>query len=60
MGWVSILDPLALNKVLDVPQSWRLIGYFCLGYPEREDDLPELQRAGWEHRRDACDFIWRR
>lgn len=56
MGWVSILDPLRIARILDVPGSWRLIGYFCLGYPEREDDRPELERAGWEERRgpDAC------
>jgi 5,6-dimethylbenzimidazole synthase len=56
MGWISILDPLRMNRILDVPSAWRLIGYFCLGYPEFEDDQPELERAGWEQRRgsDAC------
>jgi 5,6-dimethylbenzimidazole synthase len=56
MGWVSILDPQRMNGILDVPPAWRLIGYFCLGYPECESDQPELARAGWEQRRgsDAC------
>jgi 5,6-dimethylbenzimidazole synthase len=56
MGWVSILDPLRMNGILDVPSAWRLIGYFCLGYPEVEDDQPELERMGWEQRRasEAC------
>jgi 5,6-dimethylbenzimidazole synthase len=56
MGWVSILDPLRMNNILDVPSSWRLIGYFCLGYPQIESDQPELERAGWEQRRafEAC------
>ena len=31
MGWVSILDPLPMAEILDVPTDWRLIGYFCLG-----------------------------
>src|SRR5580704_4415490 len=44
MGWVSILDPEAVRASLDVPQGWRLIGYFCLGYPREEDDVPELER----------------
>lgn len=60
MGWVSILDPAPLNAVLDVPASWRFIGYFCLGFPEREDDEPELQRAGWEHRQSGDTAILRR
>ena len=50
MGWVSILDPLAMAGILDVPTDWRLIGYFCLGYPQAEDDHPELERVGWEER----------
>jgi 5,6-dimethylbenzimidazole synthase len=53
MGWVSILDPARMNEILDVPNSWRFIGYFCLGYPQTESDRPELERAGWEQRRDS-------
>ncbi len=51
VGWVSILDPPAVTAILDVPSSWRLIAYLCLGYPDRESDVPELERAGWERRR---------
>lgn len=56
MGWVSILDPRRMNDILDVPSSWRFIGYFCLGYPQIESDRPELERAGWEQRQasEAC------
>jgi 5,6-dimethylbenzimidazole synthase len=60
MGWVSILDPAAVRQILDVPESWRLIGYFCLGYPEAADDIPELEREGWEARRGADEFVVRR
>jgi 5,6-dimethylbenzimidazole synthase len=60
MGWVSILDPARINGILDVPPEWRFIGYFCLGYPESESDRPELERAGWERRRDAQACVLRR
>ena len=60
MGWVSILDPAAVRVILDVPASWRLIGYFCLGYPGRQDDVPELQRSGWEERRASDSFVVKR
>src|SRR5689334_15440122 len=50
MGWVSILDPARIAAILDVPESWRLIGYFCLGFPQAEHAEPELERAGWEER----------
>ena len=51
LGWVSILDPMAVATVLDVPTRWTLIGYFCLGYPQAAAEAPELERLGWEHRR---------
>jgi 5,6-dimethylbenzimidazole synthase len=60
LGWVSILDPQAVAEILDVPTAWRLIGYFCLGYPAAADEMPELEREGWESRRPASDFIVRR
>jgi 5,6-dimethylbenzimidazole synthase len=60
MGWISILDPARMNGILDVPASWRFIGYFCLGYPQEESDRPELDRAGWENRRDAQACVLRR
>jgi len=51
MGWVSILDPKAVAATLGVPEDWKFIGYFCLGYPQADDKVPELERAGWEARR---------
>jgi len=60
MGWVSILDPARVAGILEVPTAWRFIGYFCFGYPCAEHDSPELERAGWEHRREVESFILRR
>jgi 5,6-dimethylbenzimidazole synthase len=51
MGWVSILDPAEVARILAVPPGWRLIAYLCLGLPIEEHEDPELQRAGWEQRR---------
>jgi 5,6-dimethylbenzimidazole synthase len=60
MGWVSILDPARVAAALNVPADWRFIGYFCLGYPEAADAVPELERQGWEQRRPAEAFVVRR
>jgi 5,6-dimethylbenzimidazole synthase len=60
MGWVSILDPASVREILDVPAAWRLIGYFCLGYPAAADDVPRLEREGWEARRIVGEFVVRR
>jgi 5,6-dimethylbenzimidazole synthase len=51
LGWVSVLDPAPLPAILDVPEDWRFIGYFCMGYPEAYQDVPELETVGWERRR---------
>jgi 5,6-dimethylbenzimidazole synthase len=60
MGWVSILDPAAVGRALDVPAEWPLIGYFCLGYPADCSAEPELAREGWERRISPDDLIVRR
>ena len=57
LGWVSILDPKAVTAALDVPAAWTLIGYFCLGYPLVCDDVPALEREGWERRCDPSSVI---
>jgi 5,6-dimethylbenzimidazole synthase len=60
MGWVSILDPQAVAAILNVPIEWKLIGYFCLGYPQADDCTPELERSGWEQRRLPSSAVIRR
>ncbi len=56
LGWVSILDPGQLCRDLDVPDTWGLIGYLCVGWPEQDTDQPELERAGWETRSPALNM----
>jgi len=53
MGWVSILDPVAVTRVLDVPAGWSLVAYLCLGLPAEEHLDPELERHHWESRTNA-------
>ena len=53
MGWVSILDPVAVTRVLDVPSVWSLVAYLCLGVPAEEHLDPELERHHWESRTNA-------
>ncbi|MGA7490486.1 MAG: 5,6-dimethylbenzimidazole synthase [Xanthobacteraceae bacterium] len=60
MGWVSILDPAHVAGILDVPDAWRLVGYFCLGYAQTQSEHPELELEGWERRRPATACLLRR
>ena len=60
MGWVSILDPRAVTRVLEVPASWSLVAYLCLGLPAEEHLDPELERHHWEERADLKDIVFTR
>lgn len=60
VGWVSILDPVEVAKILDVPDGWSLVAYLCIGYPEEEHLDPELDRAGWQPRDLACRAVLHR
>ena len=51
VGWVSILDPDRMARDLQVPQSWLLVAYLCVGWPEQTGTVPELETLNWEKRR---------
>ena len=53
VGWVSILEPETVLRLLDLPAEWSLIAYLCVGYPLENHLDPELERHGWQHRTDA-------
>ena len=48
LGMVSILDPRRMEELFDLPATWAFSAYLCLGFPAFEDDLPLLDRAGWQ------------
>jgi len=60
MGWVSILDPKEIATLLNVPAEWKFIGYFCLGYPQLDDTVPELEQMKWEERRQPSSVTIQR
>ena len=59
VGWVSILDDAQLTADLDVPDSWALVAYLCVGWPEQDTKTPELERLGWETRDAALKVLSR-
>ncbi|WP_342150835.1 5,6-dimethylbenzimidazole synthase [Methylorubrum sp. SB2] len=50
VGWVSILEPARITRLLDVPEAWGLVAYLCVGHPQEEHADPELVRHGWQAR----------
>lgn len=57
MGWVSILDPVALAEVLGLPPSVTPVAYLCLGHVSWFFARPELETAGWRRRQPLTDFV---
>jgi 5,6-dimethylbenzimidazole synthase len=48
VGWVSIIDPLVLHRILDIPERLTVVAYLCIGYVRDFACEPDLVRAGWE------------
>jgi 5,6-dimethylbenzimidazole synthase len=47
VGWVSILDPAELARLLELPDQVVPLAYLCLGYVTEFLVEPELQILGW-------------
>ena len=57
MGWVSILDPQKVSRILNAPADRELVAYLCLGYVDRFYDQPELEMLEWEARKKREQVI---
>jgi 5,6-dimethylbenzimidazole synthase len=47
VGWVSILAIDDLRHILRIPKHVKPIAYLCLGYVNKFEDKPDLERVGW-------------
>ena len=47
VGWVSILAIDDLRYILGIPKHVKPIAYLCLGYVNKFEDKPDLERIGW-------------
>jgi 5,6-dimethylbenzimidazole synthase len=57
VGWISIIDPDQVRTILRVPDTWSLVAYLCIGWPEEEHLDPDLERAGWQQRIADLDRV---
>lgn len=60
VGWVSILEPGPVARLLDVPATWSLVALLCIGYPETPAAEPELEQRGWQSREPIADRVLER
>ncbi|MFA6684098.1 MAG: 5,6-dimethylbenzimidazole synthase [Arcobacteraceae bacterium] len=57
VGWVSILRPKKIKKILQIPKEYKLIGYLCVGYVDTFLDTPELETLGWEKKKTLEEVV---
>jgi 5,6-dimethylbenzimidazole synthase len=58
VGWVSILSEKRLKEILRIPHHVVVVGYLCVGYPERFEIKPELETVGWLDRLPLRDVVF--
>jgi len=59
LGWVSILDPEAVKKILHAPPQHKLVAYLCIGYVNEFLEQPELENLDWEKRKSIKSVVYR-
>ncbi|HLD23846.1 MAG TPA: 5,6-dimethylbenzimidazole synthase [Sulfuricurvum sp.] len=57
VGWVSILRPKKVKKILGIGDEYKLIGYLTMGYVSEFLDEPELLKLGWEEKKTLDEVI---
>jgi len=57
LGWVSVLNPEKVKKVLNAPKENELIGYLCLGYTDMFYNKPELELKKWEQKKIQNEVV---
>lgn len=57
VGWVSILSIDDLRKILQIPNHVKPIAYLCLGYVNKFELSPDLERIGWLKRMILSEVI---
>ena len=58
VGWVSILDQAATERLLCLPEGVELVAYLCLGYPVEFAAQPMLEKVGWKQRLPLADLVF--
>ena len=58
VGWVSLLDYAAVERLLGLPDGVQLVAYLCLGYPREFRATPMLEEVGWKARAPLADALF--
>lgn len=56
VGWVSILKPKKIKRILDISDDYKLIAYLTVGYVKQFVEEPELKTIGWQKKKEIKDI----
>ncbi len=56
VGWVSILKPKNVKKILGIKKEYKLIAYLTIGYVDKFLDEPELLKLNWEKKKSLNEI----
>lgn len=59
VGWVSILKPESIQRILGIPNHVVVVAYLCVGYPVEFARRPMLEEAGWLPRLPLSELVFR-
>jgi 5,6-dimethylbenzimidazole synthase len=57
VGWVSLFDPIALARLLDLPSDTRPIAVLCIGHVASFDAIPRLTIEHWRVGRPLTELM---
>lgn len=57
VGWVSILKPKRMKRILEISSEYKLIAYLTIGYVDEFLEVPELLTLNWETKKELTDVI---
>lgn len=58
MGWVSLFEPEALARLLDMPPGAKPVAILCLGHVTEFYPAPMLELQGWTVGRQLQEFVF--
>lgn len=56
VGWVSILKPKNVKKILGIKKEYKLVAYLTIGHVDEFLDEPELLKLNWEKKKSLEDI----
>lgn len=56
IGWVSILKPKNVKKILGIGKNQKLVAYLTIGYVDEFLEEPELLTLGWEKKKSLDEI----